>query len=449
MLSKSDSSCSIAPAATSVALALAVLVISLLAGCAASEDAGDRTPRRVRSLDRANPSMNVAFAADARDVATVQLHDTQSETSTPVVVLGGQNTLTLAFDLLADQGRPVSVYFYHADREWRRDLSPSEYLETYHRDNILDYRPSQATEVPYVHYRYSFPNDVIQFRLSGNYIVRVSEQGDEDAVLLERSFFVSEQSTPVDLLLDNVFVPSYSFPAVQPTAAFTPPAEMQADLFSYTVCFAQDGRYGDVRCSDNPSLMNQPTLSYYLQPRSSFAPAGSDYVLELARLQAGGQIAGIDVTASPFEVRLAPDYVRFGADATAPRLYGHAVVEGAVFDVPEPQIQAEYVETTFALVTDGEVRLTGDVYLVGAFTGWRQKPAGKMTWNDTARRYEVTLVLKQGRYEYRFTSPDEQVQSRLAQSLPREGERYAALVYYRDARIQTDRLVGFARRSRL
>lgn len=422
-------------------------VVFISAGCGSSDEArGDRTPRRVRALDQVDPSFSPAIGVDVPEVGTVQLFADGSETNPPIIPLRSSAKLTLAFDLLAEQSRPLSVHFYHADQSWRRDLSPSEYLGTYHRDNIRNQFMSQATEARFVHYRYQFPNEAISFLISGNYIVRVSEQGNEDDVLFERAFYVTEESIPVDLILGNVFVPRSSFPAIQPTAVFTPPADAQANVFNYTVCFARDGQLGATRCTDNPSLMNQPALEFYLQPSAAFRSAGSDYLLDLSILQPGNQIERLDVTTSPHTVRLAPDYVRFGADDLAPRLMGQAVVDGAVRDVGDPQTQAEYVATTFSLVTEGDRRLAGDVYVVGAFNGWQRTPRGRMTWNSETGRYEVTMMIKQGRYEYRYVSPTAATNTALSQSLPRQGGLYTAFVYFDDIRLQTDRLVGVGQR---
>lgn len=424
------------------------LCAAALWGCGSSEEArDDRTPRRVRAMDSPDPGSTPSLAPDAPDVATVQLHVTGSEIEPPILDVGRGGTLDLSFDLLALQGRPVSVYFYHADREWRRDLTPSEYLLSFQRDNILDYASSQATEVPYIHYRYRFPNSTIQFALSGNYVVRVTEQGDEEAVLLERPFYLSEAIVPVDLLLDDVFVRQSSFPATQPTAAFTPPSQLQANVFDYSVCFSRDGRLMEARCATEPSLMNQPSLSFFLRPSSSFVATGSDYVLDLSLLQAGGKLEGLDVTSSPFAVRLAPDLARFGADDLEPHLFGQAAVASAVRDAPDPDLQAEYVRVMFSLVVDGDRPLPGDIFVVGPFTGWRATEAGRMRWNSENSRYEATMLVKQGRYEYRYVSRNAAAISALNQSLPRPSARFTALVYYRDARLQTDRIVGVGRRQ--
>src|SRR5690606_1784303 len=125
----------------------------------------------------------------------------ETEASLPIISLGSQDRLTLEFDLMTDRSRPLSVYFYHADRTWRRDLLPAEYMSGFYYDQILDYRGSSAAQSRYVHYTYDFPNENVQFRISGNYILRVAEQGAEDEPLFERAFFVSEQAADPDLFL--------------------------------------------------------------------------------------------------------------------------------------------------------------------------------------------------------------------------------------------------------
>lgn len=423
--------------------ALFIVVIAVTAGCGSSEEGReDRTPRRVRALGQPDPSVGAGLAGDAEGIASVQLHATGDEVEPPVLSVDGQRTLTLAFDLLGNDARPLTVHFYHADREWRRDLSPSEYLETYHDDDILDYRPSQLSDVRFTHYQYSFPNNSIAFRVSGNYILRVSEQGNEDAVLFERPFLVTEQSIAADLLLDNVIVSNSALPAVQPTAVFTPRVESSSSAFDYSVCFVRDGRIASARCATDPSLMNQPALEFYLQPVSAFRPDGGDYVLDLSVLQPGGQLERIDQTSVPITVELAPDYVRFGADEFSDRLLGQSEIGGAVRDVGEPHTQAQYVETRFSLVTEGDRTLADPVYVVGAFNGWQMRESGRMTWDPDAARYTATLLVKQGRYEYRYTSPSARTRSTLSRSLPRSGVVFTAMVYYDDTRLQTDRLLS-------
>ena len=423
---------------------LTMLILLLMGGCAGSDKAGREREKSEEPASRPVPKRQAGLPllAAADDVRTIQLYLTGDERRLPIVALESSQTLTLAFDLLETRGRPLSVYFYHADREWRRDLSPSEYLASFQRDDLLDYQPSQATDIAYTHYTYRFPNQNIGFLLSGNYIVRVTEQGMEDEPLFERAFFVTEQATGVDFSLENVLTGNSSYPAVQPTVRFTPPPSAPSNAFDYTVCFVRNGRFDVARCSDRPILAGQPALQFYLQPDAAFEAEVADYFVDLGSLRVGGRIERTDLTSRPYKAFIEPDYARFAGTGLDPLLNGQIVVDAAVRDVPEPSIQAEYVETHFAYVPLNEQPMRGDVKLSGSFNGWAVGHAPRLTWTPERRRYEGHVLLKQGQYEYRYVVSDRRVVRAQSGAAPRLENLYTVLVYVSDLTFHTDRLLA-------
>ena len=425
-------------------LPLTALILALVTACAGSKKAEKPDEARNERTAKAAPRDEGGGRRvhDADDVRTIQLYLTGDERRLPIVALKSSQTLTLAFDVLETRGRPLSVYFYHADREWRRDLSPAEYLASFQRDDLLNYQPSQATDIEYTHYTYRFPNRNIDFLLSGNYIVRVTEQGMEDEPLFERAFFVTEQATGVDFSLENVLTGNSSYPAVQPTARFTPPPSAPSNAFDYTVCFVKNGRFDAAKCSDRPILAGQPALQFYLQPDASFEAEVADYFVDLGSLRVGGRIERTDLTSLPFKVFIEPDYARFAGTGLDPLLNGQIVVDAAVRDVPEPGIQAEYVETHFAYVPLNEQPMRGEVRLSGSFNGWEVDRAPRLEWTPERRRYEGRVLLKQGQYEYRYVVSDRRVVRAQSGAAPRLENLYTVFVYVSDLSFHTDRLLA-------
>ena len=356
----------------------------------------------------------------------------------------GQLRLRLEFDLMERTGRPLSIYFYHADRTWRRDLVPTQFLDSFHNDNLIRYTPSRVTEVPYVHYEYAFPNESIGFleRASGNYILRVTEQGREDEVLFERAFFLTEQATPVDLALDAVLTSGRGFPSVQPVALFQPPSSLTGNVFNYDVCFVRNGQFDRARCSDRPSLNQQPVLLFQLQPETAFEPIPADYFLDLGALQVSNRIVEVDYATDPYEVVLEPDYARFAGTLDGELLNGQTVISGAVRDVADPDVAARYVQTRFQYVPDGEEPLQGEVLVIGSFNNWQYDPANALQWVAERGRYEGEVLLKQGYYEYRYVTTDREAARELAGTMPRQDNLYTAFVYYQDIELNTDRLLA-------
>ncbi len=421
-----------------------VLALSLWGCAGAQETAEDGESRRAST--QANRAAEIQgdlkLAPTSQAVRTIQLYPTQSgEANLPILPLRG-GTLTLEFDLMEPSGRPLSAYFYHADRSWRRDLSPSEYLESFQRDDLLDYQPSIATEIRYTHYNYTFPNNDIRFLLSGNYVLRITEQGREDTVLFETPFFITEQVTSLEFALDNIMLGGSPYASTQPVVRFAPPRAIEGNVFDFNVCFVRNGAFSSARCSDRPTLNERPNLLFYLEPELSFRPEIADYFLDVSNLRLGGQIERIDYEARPYEVLLEPDYARFGPSGLAPLLNGRPVVDDVVRDVGTPDLEGEYLNVLFSYVPPNESPLGADLLVTGSFNGWQQDPANKLSWVADAGRYEGEVLMKQGQYEYRYLSRDPGLRRALQGALPRNENLYTAFVYFSDITKHTDRLLA-------
>lgn len=410
-------------------------MLCVAGACAGPRESADAPVRR-------SPPPPPGLAAATDEVRSIQLYGAR-EQDLPILSLARGGALTLEFDLLDTSPRALSIYFYHADRSWRRDLTASEYLSAFHRDDLFNYRLSRSTQIGYTHYEYSFPNSSIGFRISGNYILRVTEQGREDAVLFERPFFVTEGAASLRFGLDRLLMGRQVLPTIQPIVQFTPPADLLGTVFDYVVCFARNGRFEQPRCSDRPSLTEQPDLLFYLEPEHSFAPQEGDYYVDLRDYSIGGAIERIDHAVSPIAISLAPDYARFPAGGLTPLLAGQPIIGRADRYVGEADVQGEYADVLFRYVPPDEVPLSGGIFLVGSFNGWDLDLANELRWNADEKWYEHTILLKQGEYDYRYTSPVAQVRRAISSRAFRPDNLFTALVYYTDRTLSTDRLLGY------
>ena len=411
-----------------------LLLLPVLAGCAASDEARERAPR-VREPE------GLALAPDDSLVASVQLHAGSGENALPILQMGQGLPLRLAFDMLTPRGRPVSITFYHADRNWKRDLIPAEYMDRFHRDDILDYRGSRSTFVEYTHYEYTFPNNTIDFRMSGNYILRVHVQGREDEVLFERPFFVSEQSVPVDLRVDNVLVAGRQYSSLQPFVRFRPD-DPTTSAFDYSVCFMRDALYEAMQCADRPSLEAAPELLFYLDPRESFTPLPVPFHLNIADVRPSGRVERVDRNSVPWRVWLEPDLAELGGSTVAPFLNGQSRIRSAAGAFGEADYEADYVEVGLRLVPPNSAPVNGRVGVVGSFSGWQLRAENLLSWNAEEGWYEGPVLMKQGQHEYRYVSNNAGLEQALQTGMPQLENLFTSLVYYRDISRQTDRLIA-------
>jgi hypothetical protein len=418
--------------------------LGLGVGCKSTQQESEEAA----ASDAAPVASTPRLAAPDASIRTVQLYAGSNERRLPVTTLErGGEPLTLEFDLLSTDGRPLSVYFQHADRNWERDLSPSRALESFQDDRLLDYRSSQGTEVPYVHYTYRFPNDEIRFRVSGNYILRVTERGRRDSVLFEYPFYVAEQKGGLKLEAEALAVPGQRAPSLRPVARFRPPPEIQGDPFGHTVCFVRNGRVTRPRCEERPKLMRQPELAFELSRNRAYAPIAAGYEVDLTTLQPSSQIAQVDRARSPVRVVLDADYARFGETPQGARGSSQPVVRSALPGRIDPAISAEYVETVFAFVPGQEQPYGAPLLVSGSFRGPTMADGVQMAWSRVRARYETDVLLKQGIYRYEYSTADPTLTAQLRATQPRITGRYTAFVYYRDARRNTDRLLQVRRFS--
>ncbi len=107
-------------------------------------------------------------------IKTVQLYKEGWNLSYPVIRNNGNEKLIFQFDLLGDKIENYNYTFIHCDKDWNKsDINPTDYMDGFPENPIEDYKPSFNTTVNYIHYKLVFPNDRVQLKLSGNYILMV------------------------------------------------------------------------------------------------------------------------------------------------------------------------------------------------------------------------------------------------------------------------------------
>ncbi len=376
-------------------------------------------------------------------IATVQLFPTGAEEAPPVLVLGQEQTLTLAFDWLgADPPPPLEVIFLHLDRHGRPDLLPAQYMVRFDRDVIRDYRPSMRTRLPYYHVRYRFPNEQIAFRLSGQYLVRVLESRT-GAVLLERRFYVSEQNLEARLALEPWAFVRGQFGA--PVLRLRPPEFVLNPIGDLRACFALNGRLEAPQCPA-PALLESPWMEYRPAPEELFASfAGEPFVLDLTRLEGARspRIEQVDFSPPQVRVLLEPDRLSTPTGGDVPLFFTSGGLIERYGSRANAALTAEYVDVVFRLELPAENPLEGPVFLVGSFNDFRPAPEYRMEYDPSSRRYQLTVRLKQGLYTYQYVTLDGRTgRLRPVFDRPLWGEvLYTALVYYTDPRIPADRLL--------
>ena len=145
-------------------------------------------------------SILTAFAQEGFEYAppdnikTVQFFGSEKIDNFPVVSLGDK--IILLFD---DLNGDEADYYYkikHFNHNWTpSNLFQNEYIEGYDNLRINDYSTSFNTLQTFTNYRLELPNENIQFKVSGNYILEVYDE--LDTLIFSRRFCLYDSQASV------------------------------------------------------------------------------------------------------------------------------------------------------------------------------------------------------------------------------------------------------------
>jgi hypothetical protein len=134
-------------------------------------------------------------------IRSVQLYRGLNETAYPIHYLGESLPLTLEFDELISHDRPDSRFWVDilpCDWNWKPSLVlPTEFYQGYIRREITLFRRSEFSKVTYTHFAYQFPQEEEAFLQSGNYLLRVFRNGDENDLVFTRRFVVADRKAVI------------------------------------------------------------------------------------------------------------------------------------------------------------------------------------------------------------------------------------------------------------
>ena len=381
------------------------------------------------------------------NIKTVQFHVRDWEMSYPVIELGSNEELIFSFDDMDGDVKNYQYTIIHCNADWTRStLFPSDYIEGFYENPLDNYRMSFNTFVSYTHYSLAIPGFDHIIRLPGNYVLKVFDDFDKQNVVLTRRFMVSESSVIIRAHVHQPRNVSYHKTAQQVSFSIAHPDINVRDPHSELyVSVIQNGRY-DMAVSDiKPMYIRSMEVVYEDDERLVF-PGGNEFRnFDTKNLRYRTEfIRNIDFSGGMYHVELHPARSREYA-----RYFSHQDINGRYLIRNEegrnPSVDADYVMVYFTLPWNEPLH-NGNVYVLGALSDWNFYGMNQMSYNHSARAYELTMLLKQGYYNYQFAFVEEGEKTADASVFEgnfRETENeYFIAVYHRQPGSRFDRLVG-------
>ncbi|MEO8588884.1 MAG: DUF5103 domain-containing protein [Flavobacteriales bacterium] len=381
-------------------------------------------------------------------VHTVQLFKEGFEMAPPVIQLGSAEAVVLRFDDLQPNVENLSYTLVHCDAHWQpSDLMQGQYLEGAYNDFVPSGRQSFNTLQPFIEYEVRLPNDIMRISMSGNYLIKVYRDSDQEDLVLTRRMLVYEQQVGIEASIKASRNVDDRDIAQQVDLIVRTPQLPAGDPFAdIHITMLQNMRWDDVRTDFKPRFVRGTELVYDF-PEQGLFMGGNEYRnfdlkdLRYASSRVSRVVPGVGERI--YDAYLMAEPKRsIHVYTSQPDINGRFFVRNDFFD-GDP-LGADYVQVHFNLPMTGP--LGEQVYVYGAFSDFQCKPEYRMTWEPETSAYTLSALLKQGFYDFAYaTQPSG---SAAADITAVEGSHYETendylvLVYFSDRIKRCDRLVG-------
>jgi hypothetical protein len=367
-----------------------------------------------------------------------------SQLDAPVISLSDSRSLVLLFDDIAYDPEQYSAKLIHCDVDWKQSaLRNNDFSVNFNEFNILDYSYSVNTRIPYIHYAFTVP----RVTKSGNYVLKVYRNRNENDVILTRRFMVYEELFNIGA---SIVPPSQSEDRRTAQQINVMVNYSQVDLIDPTtqvkVVIRQNQRWDNAKFLAKPTFLNQSSKSIRYEPfdgSNTFRAGNESRFVDLRFIRATGvNIADIKVEETVILANAMVDKPRpGGVYSQYLDLNGQYIVFTNDRIGGNPEVESEYIYTTFYLQAEPSREIT----MLGALTAWGKSPESKMVYDSKTGLYSTSILMKQGWYDYHYafsTAKGYDSESIEGSYFETENE-YEVLVYYRALGSRYDQLVGY------
>lgn len=381
---------------------------------------------------------------------SLQVQLASNEFAPPVLMLGSSNDkLIVTFDEMTSETHDLRYKLIHCNADWTPSaLVESEYVDGFNYADIEEREFSSATFADYVHYRFELPNDNMHFLVSGNYLVQVYPQDDEDKILLQGRFYVCDDMLNVFNDISSRTDDDYNDRHQQVTIRLAQRTTQTVSSWwnDIKVNVRQNMRDDNMETVYRPTLFESST-AVFDHVRELIFPAGNEFRrFECVQTNYPGMhIEKIRHREPFYHADLMIDKpranVQYLYDQTQ---HGHYKIRQS--DANDSDVNADYVVVHFTLVAPQ--RQDGKIYLAGDLTYNDYSKDNEMRYNTATSQYELSKFLKMGAYNYQYLFVPNG--SSVGYTSVIEGDHYETVneyfttVYYHPVGERYDHLVGYA-----
>lgn len=384
------------------------------------------------------------------NIRTVLLFQTTSKDPLPLISLKADDKLTLIFDELGNENDYYQYSFVHCNSDWTpSDLQPMQYLEGNMFGNINTFQYSNNTYIKYVNYQLEFPADDMKPKVSGNYLLKVYRNFDENDIILTRRFFVLDAKIGLSGTVIPATRPEYRFNRQEVDFVANTKSTTIVNPFEDTKVVIMQNYWQDNAITDlKPQFVNGSDLTYNYEEENVFGGINEFRFFDTRSLR----FASINVQKKFFENNVYHTVLN-GEESRAFKRHtnlidfnGKRAISNR--DGNNGNIDGDYTWVYFTLQSPNP--FPDSVYIMGELTDWRIQEDFKMTYNPEIKAFQGKALLKQGFYDYIYVTkpkdPKELPETTFTEGNYMNTENdYYIFYYVRNQFLDYHELLGFKR----
>jgi len=378
-------------------------------------------------------------------VGVVQLYPTTNnpdqELGAPIVSRNQVESLLLQFDLLLEEYIDVQAKIIHCNADWSKSvLNDIEFLYDYNIFDLRDFEYSMNSKTLYVNYWFKLP----RVKITGNYIIQVYQNGDENDVLFTRRFIVFDNNVTIQPntristgVMERDFNQQIDFDIIHSRIKVSNPRT------EFKVVIRQNQRWDNALVGLQPTAIRREKslLEYrHFNVENNFK-GGNEFRMADLRSYSfrGAYVAHVKPDTNPREAQ-----VNIGKSRKH-QAYSMMIDKNGGFIIASTEALGDYLACDY-LLTKFEIKsqqLPDPVYVVGSFNNYQKDKKSLMKYNVTSQSYQCEILLKQGLYDYMYWVDSKTDPYYFEGSFYQTGNDYDIIVYHKSFSDLTDKVVGY------
>lgn len=366
-----------------------------------------------------------------------------TQDAVPVVRLGGDEKINVAFDHLGHEAQRYVYTLRHLNAAWedKENLLPTDYMRSIDGECLIDEGElSMTTATLYTHYSFQLPNAEMAPIISGNYAIDVyDDSGDERTLAFTTYFCVTEEKATIvpKATTDTDRGRNTTKQQIEASAVFgSSLSPRTANELMLTV--VKNGDMAHAATLVSPYALAPGSAQWQHQDALIF-DAGNEYrkyELQSTRYP-GMHVESIRLNDDVYHATLSTDECRKNY------LYDedqNGVYQPAISGNGNADTDADYVWFHFSLYAPD---LSDDtrIWVDGRWAAQIAPDERRLTYDAATGCFTAHLLLKGGYYSYRYATESEATNP-IENNFWQTENTYTFFLYYRERGARYDRLIG-------